>query len=483
MKEQSLSLKEKEAIREIARNELIVFNGFVNPHYQASWLHREIARQLERIDYGEIKRLMIFVPPRNGKSEIGSILFPAWILGKHPDKEIITASYSADLAQDFGYKTRNLVAGNEYQQLFRTKLRDDSKSKAKWLTEEGGGYTAVGVGGAITGRGADILIIDDPIKNREEAESQVIRDKIWGWYTSTAYTRLEKGGSIILILTRWHKDDLAGRLLKKMEEGGEYSDKWEVIKFPAIATKDEQYRKEGEALWKEKYDIASLLKIKETIGLYDWSSLYMQEPVSSETQEFRESFFRYKTLEEVEALETRRTLTVDTAISQKASADNTGFCLNFTDKENKWHFKAWKKKVSPFELIDDLFVLWEKFKIDEIGIEKTIYLQVVSPFLEDEMRRRNKFMKIVELNHNQTAKETRIRGLLPRYESGSIYHIKGHCVDLEEEELNFPQSLHDDVLDATAYQIQIAKKPEDKYEIERRISQNITNINNPIYVR
>lgn len=435
----------------IAQNELIPFCGFVKD-YDASWLHREIARQLERIEKGETKRLMLFVPPRHGKSELGSIMFPAWYLGRHPEKEIITASYSAELAQDFGYATRNLVNSQEYQAIFSTRLRDDSKSKAKWLTQEGGGYTAVGVGGAITGRGADIAIIDDPVKNREEAESNVFRDKIYNWYTSTLYTRLEKDGAIILILTRWHKDDLAGRLLSVQEEGG---DKWEVVKFPAIATKNELFRKQGEPLWQEKYNLEALEQIKKTVGVYDWSSLYQQEPISSETQEFKQDYWMYKTMDEVLALQTRRTLTIDTAISQKASADNTGFCLNFTDRENKWHLKAWKKKISPLELIDDLFALWDTFRLDEIGIEKTIYLDVIKPFLDQEMRVRNKFLKIKELQHNQTAKETRIRALLPRYESHSIFHITGQCVDLEEEEINFPKGTHDDVLDSCAYQTQM----------------------------
>lgn len=439
----------------IAQNELIPFSGFVRD-YDASWLHREIARQLERVERGEVKRIMLFVPPRYGKSEMGSILFPAWYLGKHPEKEIITASYSADLAQDFGYKTRNLVATEEYQELFKTKLRDDSKSKAKWLTQEGGGYTAVGVGGAITGRGADILIIDDPIKNREEAESQLIRDKIWSWYTSTAYTRLEKDAAVILILTRWHKDDLAGRLLDAQKEGG---DKWEVVKFPAIAVEDEIFRKEGEALWSAKYNLDALQQIKNTIGVYDWSALYQQEPVSSESQEFKQEYFKYRTLDEVLALQTNRFLTIDTAISQKASADYTGFCLNFVDKENKWNIKAWKKKISPLELIDDLFSLQDTFRLEAIGIEKTIYLQAIKPFLDIEMRTRNKFLTIVELEHNQVNKEVRIRALLPRYESHSVFHITGQSIDLEEEEISFPKGIHDDVLDSTAYQIQIAKPP------------------------
>lgn len=402
---------------------------------------------------------MLFVPPRHGKSEEASINLPAFTLGKYPEKEIITASYSSELAQDFGYKTRNLVNSQEYQSLFSTRLREDSKSKSKWLTREGGGYTAVGVGGAITGKGADFLIIDDPFKNREEAESKVIRNKVWSWYTSTAYTRLEKNGAIILIMTRWHKDDLAGRLKKAEEEGGE---KWTVVKFPAIAIEDEKHRKQGEPVWEEKYDIKALENIKRTIGGYDWQALYQQTPIASETQEFKEEYLKYRTIEEVEALSTNAYLTIDTAISEKASADFTGYCINFVDKENKWNLKAWQAKESPSELIDNLFNLTEQYKLIKIGIEKTIYLQAIKPFLDEEMRKRNKFLKIIELHHNQTAKETRIRGLLPRYESKSIYHIKGHVTELEDEQLSFPKGIHDDVLDATAYQSQLAQAPKRK---------------------
>lgn len=440
----------------IAKNELIVFSGFTNIRYTPSWLHNEIAKQLERVERGEVKRLMLFVPPRHGKSELGSINFPAWYLGRHPEKEVIISSYSADLAQDFGYKTRNLVNAMTYQELFKTRLRDDSKSKAKWLTEEGGGYTAVGVGGAITGRGANILLIDDPFKNREEAESQVVRDKVWGWYTSTAYTRLEKDGAVILIMTRWHEDDLAGRLLKAQEDGG---DKWEVVKFPAIALVDEPYRKSGDPLWEEKYNRDALLNIKGVIGSYDWSALYQQEPVSSESQEFKPMFFQYREMEQVKALETNNYLTIDTAISKEASADYTGFCLNFVDRENKWNLKAWRMKVSPIELIDMLFDLQDTHRLAAIGIERTIYLLAIKPFIDEEQRKRNKFLRIVPLLHNQIQKEVRIRGLLPRYESYSIFHIKGQCTDLEDEQISFPKGVHDDTLDATAYQLQIAQRP------------------------
>lgn len=470
-KQSEYSKEELQAFQVAAKNDLIDFSIYTDVRYDPVWLHEEIAKQLSKVEKGETKRLMIFVPPRHGKSELSSIKFPAWYLGKHPEKEVITSSYSAELAQDFGYKTRNLVNSQEYAQIFKTRLRDDSKSKAKWLTEEGGGYTATGVGGAITGRGADLAIIDDPFKNREEAESKTIRDKVYNWYTSTLYTRLEKNGAIILILTRWHQDDLAGRLLKEMEKSG--GEQWEVIRFPAVAIKDETHRKQGEPLWKEKYDINALDNIKRTIGIYDWAALYQQSPVASETQEFKHEYILYRSFDEVLALQTYRTLTIDTAISQKASADYTGLCLNFTDKQNKWNIKAWKERISPLELIDLLFNLHEQYRLDKIGIEKTIYLQAIKPFLDDEMRRRNRFLPIVELEHKQVAKETRIRSVLPRYESGSIFHITGHTADLEEDEVQFPKGIHDDVLDALAYQTQIASKPDQSSELqEEKFNRN-----------
>ena len=462
MKEQSeLSLEEIEALNVIGANELIPFCALTNINYNPAWIHYQIAEKLEAVERGEIKRLILCVPPRHGKSELGSINFPAWYLGRHPFHEVIIASYSAELAQDFGYKTRNLVNSEEYQEIFNAKLRDDSRSKAKWLTGEGGGYTSAGVGGAITGRGANLFVIDDPFKNREEADSRLIRQKVWSWFASTAYTRLEKDGAIVLILTRWNKDDLAGRLIEAEKNGGEH---WEIVKFPAIATQDEENRAKGEALWPEKYDLPALENIKRTVGPYDWASLYQQEPMSAETQEFKEEWFKSRTIEEVLKLSTRRYLSIDTAVSQRDAADFTGMVLNFVDSQNNWNFITYKLKINPKELMDNIFALHEKYGFEAIGIEETVYSQAVKPFFDDEMRKRNKFLNIVPLKHKQQQKETRIRGLINRYQSGSIYHIKGQCQELEEELLDFPKGVHDDVADAAAYQGQLAKKPfEDDY--------------------
>jgi len=446
------SHEDKLKILQTGRHSLVDFSIVTNRTYKPASIHETIADKLEAVERGEIKRLMIFVPPRHGKSQLATINFPAWYLGRNPDKEIITASYSAELAQDFGSKTRELFKDDIFQKIFKTRLKADEQNKAKWKTDGGGSYTSVGIGGAITGRGADILIIDDPIKNREEAESKTIRDKHWNWYTSTAYTRLEKDAAVVLILTRWNIDDLAGRLLKKQEEDGDKGDKWDVIKLPAIT--------DGKPLWEEKYDLEALEKIKDTVGLYDWSALYQQTPIMSELQEFKQDWLRHTTREEVDRMKTRNFLIVDTAMSKKDSADYCGFSENYVDKENNWNLAGYRMKLNPKELVDYLFTIQDKRNFETIGIEKTAYTWGLKPYLDEEMRKRNRFLPIVEVEHKGVNKEVRIRGLIPRYSSGSIYHIKGECTALEEELFTFPQCINDDVVDATQYQLGIAKQPD-----------------------
>ena len=445
----SYSIEEQKKIVQAGRHSLVDFSIVTNRRYKPAWFHEEIAKKLERVEKGEIKRLMIFVPPRHGKSQLATINFPAWYLGRNPEKEVITASYSAELAQDFGSKTRELFKDDIFKLIFKTRLKQDEQNKAKWKTTGGGSYTSVGIGGAITGRGADVLIIDDPIKNREEAESQTIRDKHWDWYTSTAYTRLEKGASVVLILTRWNIDDLAGRLLKKQDEGG---DKWEIIQYPAI--------EDDLPLWKEKYDLEALEQIKETVGLYDWSALYQQVPIMSELQEFKPDWIKEVTRAEVDRMKTRNFLIVDTAMSKKDSADYCGFSENYVDKENNWNLAGYRMKLNPKELVDYLFTIQDKRSFEKIGIEKTAYTWGLKPYLDEEMRKRNRFLPIEEVEHKGVNKEVRIRGLIPRYSSGSIYHIKDECKALEEEMFTFPQCINDDVIDATQYQLGVAEQPE-----------------------
>lgn len=452
------SLAEQKQIFQAGRFSLIDFSILTNPKYKPNFHHELIAKELEKAENNTAawKILILMCPPRSGKSEEATINFPAWFLGRNPDKEVITASYSAELALDFGGKTREIIGSEEYHYIFgEVSLKSDEQSKAKWKTNKGGSYTSVGIGGPVTGRGADILIIDDPIKNSEEAESQLIRDKHWQWFITTAYTRLQPNGRVVLILTRWHLDDLAGRIMANKE----FASRLKVISFPAIAEEDDQYRKKGEALWPQRYDLAELESIKRGIGTYAFGSLYQQSPIISENQEFKKEWIKHRSRQEIEKLDTRKYLTIDTAISKRDEADSTGITRNYVDRENKWNISTLTLKISPKELIDLMFTLYREDHYEKIGIEKGIYSMAIKPFLDDEMRKRNVFLPMVELLHQQTHKETRIRGLIPRYESGSIFHLQGECEELEDEMLMFPKGVHDDTLDSLAYQLQIAETP------------------------
>lgn len=240
-------------------------------------MHRFLCEKLQRVIAGECKRLMIFTPPRHGKSELVSKRFPAWYLGRNPTGQIISASYGSDLAADFGREVRNIVAAKTFQALFPgVYLAPDSQAKIRWHTKDGGSYVAAGVGTSITGRGADILNIDDPVKDKAEAESESIRQSTWDWYQATAYTRLMPQAAIILTMTRWHPADLAGRLLEEMKNG---KDQWEIVDLPAFAqAHDLLGRPPGAALWPERYDEKALGEIQLAIGDHNFQSLYMQNP-------------------------------------------------------------------------------------------------------------------------------------------------------------------------------------------------------------
>ena len=267
---------------DIGFSSLIGYAAIQFPRYHASEHHRLIADALERVERGTLKRLIISMPPRHGKSMLASEFFPAWFMGRNPDKYVIAASYAQELSDDFGRKVRNQMADGTFKAIFGDcNISDDSASAKRFNTAQGGAYFAVGVGGSITGRGAHVLIIDDPVKNREEAESETVRRKTWDWYTSTAYTRLMPDGAIIVIATRWHEDDLIGKILNEHQHEG-----WEVLTLPAISPS-------GIPLWPEQYDLATLEKIRHTIGNRDWSALYQQDPAPDEGDYFKADWIRW----------------------------------------------------------------------------------------------------------------------------------------------------------------------------------------------
>ncbi len=237
---------------------------------------------------GEIDRLMLFLPPRSGKSELASRYFPAWFVGLWPDKRVILTSYEAGFAELWGAKARDILA--EFGWLFGVKISKDSAAASHWdVKGHAGGMDTAGIGGPITGKGADVLIIDDPIKNQEEADSSKYREKIWDWFQTTAYTRLEPKGAIILVMTRWHPDDLAGRLVRQMDSGGEH---WEVVSLPALAEENDLLKRmPEEPLWPTRFDKEALLVKKKTLGPRRWAAMYQQRPVPQEGTMFRREWF------------------------------------------------------------------------------------------------------------------------------------------------------------------------------------------------
>ena len=268
--ERSVALDE--ARPNITKN-FLSFVKYVWPEFIEGSHHKIINKKFNDLAKGKIKRLIINMPPRHTKSEFASYLLPAWMIGKKPNLKIFQATHTADLAIDFGRKTKNLVDEKHYQELFKTRLQEDSQAAGKWKTEQGGEYFAAGVGGAITGRGADLLIIDDPHKEQDVRADGKAFDKAMNWYTAGPRQRLQPGGAIVIVMTRWSTKDVTGQLLKAQSEEG--SDQWEVVELPAILPN-------GKPVWPEFWKIEALLKPKASIPVSNWLAQYMQQPTAEE---------------------------------------------------------------------------------------------------------------------------------------------------------------------------------------------------------
>jgi len=273
-----------------AREDLISFVRRLSPAYRPAAHHFLIADALERVTRREIDRLLIVMPPRHGKSTLASRYFPAWYLGQRPNDRVMATSYADRLAYRFGRFTRNVMQspGNP----FGLRLAPDSKSAEQWdLDGHAGGYLAAGVGGSITGEGANLLLIDDPTKNAQEADSETFRERAIEWYQDTAYPRLEADGAVVVIGTQWREDDLQGWLIDQQAHGG---DTWTVLRLPAIAGVDDPLgRAPGEALWPEKYPVERLLRTKAAMTSRMWQAQYQASPQPSEGGTFKRHWWRF----------------------------------------------------------------------------------------------------------------------------------------------------------------------------------------------
>ena len=445
--------------RELCRRRLLPFVERFNDQYEAGWVHKDICSRLEQFskDVAERKspRLMLFMPPRHGKSELASKTFPGWHLGRHPDHEVISCSYTGDLAMDFSRKVRELLRDKRYHQVFRdTHLDKDSQSAQRWNTTSRGGYVAAGVGGPITGRGAHVLIIDDPIKNRDDAESETNRSSIWNWYTSTAYTRLAPGGGVLIILTRWHDDDLAGRLLTKMKENE--GDEWDVIQYPALATEDEPFRKKDEALHPERYDETALLRIKRAVGPRDWSALYQQNPVADDGEYFTRDMFRWYAPSERPNLDELHTYTAwDLAIGKNEANDFTvGITVGVDQRDNIYILDIKRFRKGSLEIIEAILDMYVRWKSKITGIERGQIEMAIGPLLNQRIRERSLYSFFYEgLKPGKRDKQTRARSIQGRMQQGMVYFPKGDdsVQIMVNEFLRFPMGVHDDCVDALAW--------------------------------
>lgn len=428
--------------RRKARRSLIGFAEYMHPAYEAAEHHAIIGDRLEKVESGELDRLLILMPPRHGKSELASRMFPAWFLGRNPRSEIIAASYNSELASEFGHNVRDIVRDIRYQQLFGSEavLRQDRKAAGNWLTQAGGSYVAAGVGGTVTGRGADIFLIDDPIKDREAADSETFRRRLWEWYSAVAYTRLSPGGRIVCIQTRWHWDDLAGRLIEEMRQGS--GDRFEVLCLRAI----EEVDGEPQALWPTRYPLADLERKRAAMLTRDWSALYQQEPTPEEGTFFKREWFRWYS-ERPQHL--RIYGASDYAVTDSGGDYTVHVVAGLDPDGNLYILDIWRAQATADVWIDHFCRLVKQWKPLDWAEEHGQILKSIGPWLERRMREtraycaREQFLSVKD-------KPTRCRSFQALAAMGKVYlPVEAPWLaDLLSELLTFPAGAHDDQVDA-----------------------------------
>lgn len=433
---------------DFAFSRLIAYAAYQWPGYKDAAHHRLIARHLEAVERGEIKRLMITMPPRHGKSMLASEFFPAWYLGRNPDHYVVTATYAQELADDFGRKVKNQIEDASFQAIFPgVTLAGDSKSAKRFhvhgsmggyehSTNQRGAFYAVGVGGPLTGRGAHLLLIDDPVKNREDAESEITRRKIRDWYSSTAYTRLMPGGRIVIIQTRWHEDDLAGWLqAEHMHEG------WVVLDLPAI-------NDAGEALWPEQYPIEALEGIKRALTPRDWSALYQQRP-SPDTGDY----FKREWIHTADVMPPVENMLIygasDYAVTSKGGDYTVHVVVGVDPDGRMWLLDLWRAQAGSDVWVETFCDLVRKWRPVAWAEETGQIKSGVGPFLIKRMMETGSYV-VREQFPTRGDKAVRAQSIRGRMASAGLYVQKDaeFVTDLVNEMMSFPVGVHDDQVDA-----------------------------------
>jgi predicted phage terminase large subunit-like protein len=402
--------------------------------------HRLIIEALEAVARGDCDRLGIFLPPGSAKSTYASILFPPWFLAQKPDACLIGASHTQELAEKWGRRVRNIIAAQS--NVLGVAISDDNSAAGRWETTSGGEYLASGIGGGISGRRADLAIIDDPLRSREDADSQKVRDKQWDWWRFDLQPRLKPGAAVVLISTRWHCDDLAGRIFE--EEG----DRWRVIKLPMEATSadDPLGRKLGEPLWPEWFNDQMRVDAKRDPRV--WSALYQQEPVPDTGD-----YFKSEWLLPVDNLPPRESLRVyggsDYAVTSDGGDYTVHAVLGLDPDGNPWLLDLWRQQAASDEWVLSFCDLVKKWKPMSWAEEQGQIKSGVGPFLEREMRQRQAYVAREQFptKGDKAVRAQSFRGLIAtrglRIPAKALWRA-----DFETELLRFPAGVHDDQVDA-----------------------------------
>ena len=424
------------------------FIGFVKhmwPEFIEGRHHKIIAEKFNKIADGTLKRLIVNMPPRHTKSEFASYLFPAYIMGKNPQTKIIQTSHTAELSQRFGRKTKQLIDSSDYKEVFpETMLQADSKAAGRWDTSAGGEYFAAGVGGAITGRGADLLIIDDP-HSEQDALSETAMEGAYEWYTSGPRQRLQPGGAIVLVMTRWSTIDLTGQLLKAQVEPK--ADQWEVVEFPAIM-------ESGKPTWPEYWKINELESVKASLAISKWNAQWMQKPTSEEGAILKREWWNVYDKEDIPPLH-HVIQSYDTAFLKKETADYSAITT--------WGI-FYPNEDSPANLLllDAIKGRYEFPELRRLALQQYDYWKPESVIVEAkasglpltyELRQ----MDIPVINFTPSKgndKHARVNAVAPLFESGMIWAPdQKFAEEVVEECAAFPNGDHDDLVDSTTQAI------------------------------